>query len=99
MEKYVCLADIGYPHYYLWEDGTLLNLCTRKYSYPNRSDECALYDINGKNRNRLRRSHLVSFMFTSPRYTCHPGFWANMGPIGFSKYEITWEGIGDFIPF
>ena len=87
----VQLTEIGYPHYVLYEDGRLHNLISDEWRVPQKGNEYVLWNAEKTQRMRVNSKHLISWMFYSPKATCH-GLWANMSPIGYSKYDITMTG-------
>lgn len=87
------LTEIGYPHYFLKPDGSYYNAVTDQWRYPYKPyGEIVLWDISGTNRERFTDRKLISFIFESPRQVCPGGMWMNLGHLGFSNYEITWDG-------
>lgn len=87
------LTEIGYPHYFLKPNGFYYNTITEKWKYPYRPyGEIVLWDMSGTTRTRFTDRKLISFIFESPRQVCPDGLWSNLGHLGFSKYEITWDG-------
>lgn len=85
------LESIGFPHYLMWANGHLLNTLTGKESDPPPKGEVGLFDVNGK-RHRFRSCQLVEWIFNSPYGRYNPWDWANMAPLGFSRYDITVYG-------
>lgn len=85
------LEEIGYPHYVLYKDGRLLNLFTGELRVPQKGNEYCLWDIDHKERRRVNSKHLLSWMFESP-FATRGGDWANMAPLGYSRYDITMFG-------
>lgn len=85
------LTEIGYPHYLLYEDGRLYNYTTCEWRVPQKGNEYVLWNFDHTERQRINSKHLLSWMFRSPKATCH-GFWANMAPLGYSRYDITMTG-------
>ncbi len=87
----ISLAEIGFPHYVLYQDGHILNVVTNEWRIPQKGNEYVLWSIDKTQRIRVNSKHLLSFMFESPRrqlLCC----WRNLGFLGFSKYEVTWDG-------
>lgn len=86
------LTEIGYPHYFLKPDGYLYDVVLDRWKYPHKPDEHVLWNLDRTEKFRITCRCLVSFIFESPRQICMPGMWTNLSPLGFSRYEICWDG-------
>ena len=87
------LTELGYPHYLLLPNGNYYNAVTGEWKRPYRPyGEIVLWNIDRTEKERFTDRKLVSFIFESPRQVCLDGMWANLKHLGFSNYEVTWDG-------
>lgn len=90
--RIVQLNELGYPHYFLYEDGRLYNTITNEWRIQQKGNEYVLWNIEKTIKTRINSKHLLSWCFDSPNslQCCNYRF---MTSLGFSKYIIT--DIGD----
>ena len=90
--RVVQLDELGYPHYFLYEDGRLYNTSTNEWRIPQKGNEYVLWNVEKTIKTRVNSKHLLAWCFDSPNSLqyCNYRF---MTDLGFSKYIIT--NIGD----
>ena len=86
------LAELGFPHYFLRPEGVLYDAIVDQWKHPQKPNEFVLWNLEHSKRTRVNSHHLVSFMFESPRQTYLPNMWSSLHDLGFSNYEVTWDG-------
>lgn len=86
--RVVQLNELGYPHYFLYEDGRLYNTITNEWRIPQKGNEYVLWNADKTIKTRVNSKHLWAWFFDSPNSLPICSY-VYLTPLGFSKYIIT----------